>query len=138
MAETPVELLKSVPLFSHLDEKHIEQLSRSFKERVFRPGDHITEEGQGGVGFFVIESGTATITVGDEERGTYGPGAHFGEIALIDAGTRSATITAETEVRCWGLTSWEFRPLVEADAAMAWKLLEATAKMLRAAQQRDS
>jgi CRP/FNR family cyclic AMP-dependent transcriptional regulator len=138
MAETPIELLKSVPLFSHLDDKHIEQISRSFKERIFSPGDHVTEEGQGGVGFFVIESGTAKITVGDDERGTYGPGDHFGEIALIDAGTRSATITAESEVRCWGLTSWEFRPLVESDAAMAWKLLEAMAKMLRTAQQRDS
>ena len=84
----------------------------------------------------MIESGTAKITVGGEERGSYGPGGYFGEIALIDSGARSATIIADTELRCYGITSWEFRPLVESNASMAWKLLETLAKRLRAAQQR--
>jgi CRP/FNR family transcriptional regulator, cyclic AMP receptor protein len=132
----PPELIQSVPLFSDLSSKEVEQISRSFKERVFAPGDHITEEGKGGVGFFVIEEGTAKITVGGEERGSYGPGDYFGEVALIDAGARSATIIAETELRCYGITSWEFRPLVESHAGIAWKMLETLARMLRAAQDR--
>ena len=138
MAEAPVELIKSVPLFSDLSPKEIDQIAKSFKERIFSPGDQITEEGKGGVGFFVIESGTAKILVHDEVRGQYGPGDYFGEIALIDAGTRSATITAETELRCYGLTSWEFRPLVEQHASIAWKLLQTMAKMLRAAQEQQA
>jgi len=138
MAGAPVELIQSVPPFSDLERREIEQLARSFKERIFSPGDHITEEGKGGVGFFVIESGKAKILVHGEERGEYGPGDYFGEIALIDAGTRSATITAETELRCYGLTSWEFRPLVEEHASIAWKLLQAMAKMLRAAQEQHA
>ena len=136
MAGAPAELIQRVPLFSDLDPKEVEQIARSFKERVFSPGDHITEEGKGGIGFFVIESGTAKITVGSEERGSYGPGDHFGEIALIDAGARSATIIADTELRCYGITSWEFRPLVELHGTIAWKLLETMAGMLRAAQER--
>jgi CRP/FNR family cyclic AMP-dependent transcriptional regulator len=138
MNGAPAELIKSIPLFGDLEPREIEQISRSFKERVFAPGDHITEEGKGGIGFFVIESGTAKITVGGEERGSYGPGDYFGEIALIDAGARSATIIAETELRCYGLTSWEFRPLVESHASIAWKLLETMARMLRTAQERHS
>ena len=138
MAGAPAELIQSVPLFSDLDRREVEQIARSFKERIFQPGDHITEEGKGGVGFFVIESGTARILVHGDERGTYGPGDYFGEIALIDAGTRSATITADTELRCYGLTSWEFRPLVEEHASIAWKLLQAMAKMLRAAQEQHA
>lgn len=134
MAGAPPELIQQVPLFSDLGSKEIEQISRSFKERIFSPGDHITEEGKGGVGFFVIESGTAKITVGGEERGSYGPGGYFGEIALIDSGARSATIIADTELRCYGITSWEFRPLVETHGTIAWKLLETMAKMLRTAQ----
>jgi len=138
MAGAPVELIQSIPLFSDLDRKEIDQIARSFKERIFQPGDHITEEGKGGVGFFVIESGTAKIMVQGEERGGYGAGDYFGEIALIDAGTRSATITAESEMHCYGLTSWEFRPLVEQHASIAWKLLQTMAGMLRAAQEQNA
>jgi CRP/FNR family cyclic AMP-dependent transcriptional regulator len=49
---------------------------------------------------------------------------------------RTATVTAETELRAHGLTSWEFRPLVETNAPIAWKLLQALAKKLRDAEQR--
>jgi CRP-like cAMP-binding protein len=84
----------------------------------------------------VIESGEATVSRGGDERAKLGPGDYFGEVALIDEGARSATITADSDLRCYGLTSWEFRPLVESNASIAWKLLETMAKRLRAAQQR--
>ena len=100
------------------------------KERTLEPGEVIAVEGELGVGFFVIESGTARVTVGGEERRTLGPGDYFGEIALISKAPRSATVTADTPVRCWGLTSWEFRPIVQDNASVAWSLLESLAKML--------
>ena len=52
---------------------------------------------------------------------------------LIDGGPRSATVTAATDLVCHGLTFWEFRRLVEANGAIGWKLLQALAKRLRAA-----
>ncbi len=136
MAEAPIDVLQRVPLFADFDEDELKRLARSFKDRTFEAGHAVTSEGKGGAGFFVIETGEATISVRGEERGKYGPGDYFGEIALIDEGGRSATITADTELRCYGLTSWEFRPLVESNASIAWKLLETMAKRLRAAQQR--
>jgi len=126
----PIELLQQVPLFQSLDRKNLEQLSRSFRDRTFQAGTTVTTEGEHGVGFFVIESGTARVTVGGEERRTLGPGDYFGEIALISKAPRSATVTADTPVRCWGLTSWEFRPIVQDNASVAWSLLESLAKML--------
>ena len=48
---------------------------------------------------------------------------------------RSATVVATTDLVCYGLTFWEFRPLVERNGAIAWKLLQALAKRLRAAEQ---
>jgi CRP/FNR family transcriptional regulator, cyclic AMP receptor protein len=136
MAEAPIELLQRVPLFADFDRGDLVRLARSFKERTFDAGSTVAQEGKGGAGFFVIESGEATVSVRGGERGKLGPGDYFGEIALIDDGARSATITADGDLHCYGLTSWEFRPLVESNASIAWKLLETLAKRLRAAQQR--
>ena len=111
-------------------------MANTFKERIFAPGETIAAEGQRGVGFFLIASGTANVMQGGEHRTMLGPGDYFGEIALIDDGARSATVTADTELRCYGMTSWEFRPLVESNASIAWRLLQVMAKRLRAAEQR--
>jgi len=132
----PIDLLKSVPLFAELRKKDLQLLAKTFKERTFSAGESIAREGDRGIGFFVIESGTASVTQGGEQRGRLGPGDYFGEIALIDEGARSATVTADDELRCYGMTSWEFRPLVETNAAIAWHLLQTMAKRLRAAEQR--
>ena len=128
----PLELVTGVPIFASLDKKDAEQLARTFKERRFAAGDVIAAEGQRGIGFFVIESGTAKVTRGGEDRVMLGPGDYFGEIALIDDGPRTASVTADTDLKCWGLTSWEFKPLVETNAAIAWELLEGLAKRVRA------
>jgi CRP/FNR family transcriptional regulator, cyclic AMP receptor protein len=133
----PKELLKRVPLFQGLDDKHIDTLSRTFTERTFPAGAQITTEGGGGVGFFVIEDGEVAVSVAGEERRTFGPGDYFGEVALIDEGPRSATLTARTEVKCYGLTPWQFRPLVEENATIAWPLLQQMAKRLREVEQRQ-
>ncbi len=127
----PVELIRQVPLFQGLESRHLEQVARSFKERTFPAGTQVTTEGQGGVGFFVIDAGDATVTIGGDERRKLGAGDWFGEMALIDDSPRSATIVADTELRCWGLTSWEFRPLVEQNASIAWAMLQTMAKRLR-------
>jgi CRP/FNR family transcriptional regulator len=127
----PIELLEQVPLFQGLEHDHLQMVARSFKDRTFPAGSTVTTEGQGGVGFFVIEDGTATVSVGGEERRKLGSGDYFGEMALIDDSPRSATIVADTDLRCWGLTSWEFRPLVESNASIAWSMLQTMAKRLR-------
>ena len=128
MAEGAADLLKRVPLFSDLDRKELERIAASMKERTFSAGDTVTAEGSSGVGFFVIESGNAKVTVGGDERRTLGPGDYFGEVALLNESARTATITADSDLKCYGLTSWEFRPLVETQPSIAWKLLQAMSK----------
>jgi CRP/FNR family transcriptional regulator len=128
----PIDLVLGVPLFSDLSKKEAEELAKTFKERSFSAGDIIAEEGQRGIGFFVIQAGTAKVTRAGELRVMLGPGDYFGEIALIDDGPRTASVIADTELHCYGLTSWEFKPLVETNAEIAWKLLEGLAKRVRA------
>jgi CRP-like cAMP-binding protein len=74
------------------------------------------------------------VLVGGEWRATLGPGDHFGEIALIDRGSRTATIVAASELVCHGITYWDFRPLVERNGAIGWKLLQSLARMYRDAR----
>jgi len=58
----------------------------------------------------------------------------FENIALIDEGARLATITATSELSCYGVTFWDFRPLVEANGVIGWKLLQSLARMYREAR----
>src|SRR5580658_4642369 len=113
MAGAPIEALQRVPLFADLDANEIGEIARLFKERKFPAGETVIQEGSGGAAFFVIDSGEATVSVGGTERATLKTGDYFGEIALIDEGTRTATITAASDLVCFGVTFWDFRPLVE-------------------------
>jgi pyruvate,water dikinase len=130
----PADVLTKVPLFAGLSDDEVEKIASACKARQFAPGDVVIREGSGGASFYVIDSGEARVTIRDAEVATLGPGDHFGEIALIDGGQRLATVTASTDLVCHGLTYWEFRPLVQENGALAWKLLQAMARMLRTAE----
>ena len=130
----PVAVVERVPLFANMNADHVERIAALFKERRFGAGETITMEGAGAAAFFVIDAGEACVSIGGRQRATLGAGDYFGEIALIDEGARTATVTASTDLVCYGLTYWEFRPLVQNDAAMAWNLLQTLAKRLRTAQ----
>ncbi len=138
MDDNRIELLANVPLFAGLDRRDLRDIASSMKERRFRAGHTLAEEGQSGIGFFVIEDGEARVEVGGQSVAKLGSGDYFGEIALIAETPRTATVVAETEIRTLGLTSWEFRPIVETNASIAWKLLEALAKKFHQAEQRAS
>ena len=135
MAQPSTQIIAAVPLFSGLEPRELERVADAFKERRYKAGDTVASEGESGAGFFVIAEGTAKVTVGGEERGELGPGDYFGEIALIDEGSRMATVTAESDLACYGLTLWDFRPLVRANGKIGWKLLQSLAKKLRDAHQ---
>lgn len=128
----PVAALQRVQLFADMDRRQVEQIARLLKEHPFAKGETVILEGSGGAAFFLIDSGQAKVSIKGVEVATLGPADYFGEVALIDGGPRSATVTAATDLVCYGLTFWEFRPLVERNGAIGWKLLQALAKRLRA------
>ena len=136
MAKPTPALLRNVSLFADLDERDLETLADEFNERTFAAGNKIALEGEGGLMFFVVESGELSVEVHGEPVASIGPGASFGEIALIDRRPRTATVVAVTDVKAYGLPVFVFRPFVEARPGVAWKLLEAMADRLAVAESR--
>jgi CRP-like cAMP-binding protein len=131
VARASSDVLKKVPLFAGLDDRELGQIAATMRERRFSTGDTVTQEGAGGAGFFIVEEGEADVSVEGAQRGTIGAGDYFGEIALLTGSDRTATITAKSDMVCWGMTPWDFRPLVESNSAIAWKLLTAMAEKLK-------
>ena len=131
VATPSIDVLERVPLFAGLERKELESIAASMRERTFPAGETVTQEGAGGAGFFVVENGEAEVTVHREPRGSIGPGDYFGEIALLTGSDRTATIVAKSDLHCYGMTPWDFRPLVESNPGIAWKLLQSMAEKLR-------
>jgi CRP-like cAMP-binding protein len=125
------DAIAKVPLFSGLSSKDRKSLASTMRERTFPAGAVITEAGKEGIGFFIIASGTATVSVAGQVRRQLGQGDYFGEIALIDEGTRTAEVRADTDLHCLGLTSWEFRPFVRDRPELAWPLMESLVRRIR-------
>lgn len=131
MAGVDIETLRAVPLFAGCNDEELERIGSVFKQRRFPRGETVIKQGSGAAAFFVIDSGEATVLVDGREQRTMGPGEHFGEMALIDAGTRTATVLAATDLVCSGVTFWDFQPLVEENGVIGWKLLRSLIEIYR-------
>ena len=119
-----------------LSKKELTRLANNAHERTFPAGTVITEQDETGVTFGVIMEGQAVVSVHGQTVRTLGPGDYFGEMALIDHSYRSATITAETDLRCLLFTAWVFRPFAMEHPGTAWALLEMMVQRVREAEAR--
>jgi len=125
---SPTNVLGKVEFFQGLSQRDLREIASSMKEYSFSAGREIATEGKSGVGFFVIAAGTAAVSIKGRRVRKLGPGEYFGEVALLTDLPRTATVTAETDLTCWGMTSWAFRPLVESNGKLGWKLLQGLAE----------
>lgn len=132
--EPEVELLAGVPLFSALGRDELQALGSVARPVHHAEGDVIVEEGSLGGRFFVIQSGTADVLRDGSVAASLGPGAYFGELAVLDGERRSATVVATSPLRTWSIADFNFRPLLKQSPELAIRLLEALAKRLRAAE----
>jgi CRP/FNR family cyclic AMP-dependent transcriptional regulator len=123
--------LEQVPLLAELSKRDRGRLVHEMKERTFPAGKRVVVEGKGGVGFFIIVEGRAAVTIGGEVVHMLGPGDHFGELALLDNDVRTATVVADTELRCLTVNAWSFKPFVQNHPTIAWALLQTLARRAR-------
>jgi CRP-like cAMP-binding protein len=108
MARPSAETIAKIPLFEDLEPRELARIADSFKERRYGAGETIASEGKSGAGFFVIGEGTASVTVGGDQRATLGPGDYFGEIALLRDVPRTAEVVATTDGLLYVLAREDF------------------------------
>jgi len=127
-----LETLAAVPLLDAVPLEELRRLAFEVRESVFPAGTVVVREGDAdGVGFFVVVDGEGTVNVGGREVGAVGAGDHFGALASIDGGPRTATVRATTDLHCLILTDATFHELVHAHPRVAWKLLVYLAALVR-------
>ena len=133
MAKDPrVDRLRKVPLFEACNDKQLEFIATRVDEVDVPAGKTLTEQGRSGGEFFVILSGQAGVKRGGTSVASLGPGDYFGEIALLDNGERTATVTAASPMRLLVLSPGQFQDVLYQDPAIAISLLHTVVRRLRA------
>jgi len=127
-----IEMLAQRPLFAGLSRKELKSVAVLGVTVEIAANEVLTKEGAIGQEAFLIVSGNAHCTVGDQvEVANLGPGDLFGEMSLLDGTRRSATVIADTDMTVTVFERREFVRLVETSPVVAMKLLAAMAARLR-------
>ena len=127
-----IALLKSTPIFAHTSEKSLESMIKSAVIKTVSSGDKVVQEGQGGVGFYLILDGKAEVIKEGEKLAELETGNFFGELGVIDGLPRTADVIAVTETKCWILSQWAMKSVIENHPEVALSMLEELARRLRA------
>lgn len=125
--------LSGIWLFSACSGRELRLVRRALEEVTVPAGRVLVKEGDVGREFFFIVEGLATVRRGSRKIATLGPGDWFGELALLDRGPRSATVSSDSEMHLLVLGQREFNGVIEAVPTLAHKLLSALARRLREA-----
>jgi CRP-like cAMP-binding protein len=128
--------LHSVKLFHGMPEGDLNKVARQMREVRHVKGEQIALQGREGVGFMVILDGEAEVSIPDGGRRVLGPGDHFGEMALLDQGGRSATVTATTDLVLAAIAEWNFKPFLLEHPEVAYRMLQTLSRRLREAEAR--
>jgi CRP/FNR family cyclic AMP-dependent transcriptional regulator len=132
------DFLASIPLFSGLQRDEIQKFADLTRERSYPKGSVILFQDDPGDSLFVLRAGRVKVVlIGEDGRevilGVLEPGAHFGELALIDDQPRSAHVIAMEDAQLLILRREDFRRRVEANPSVAWALLSELSRRLRRA-----
>ena len=128
------ELLEDVKLFSRCTTRQRRTIARHAQIADLPAGVDLVKEGESGDALFVILEGNAVVQRGGEELNRVGPGAYFGELAILDGEPRSATVVAETDVKVAVIGIRMFRTLLREFSDLAEQMLIALAGELREAR----
>jgi len=128
-------MLERVPIFASLNDRQLRRVSQDAVERKYSDGAAIVQQGEKGIGFFLILDGRVEVRRKDRVLATLGPGHFFGEMALFSDAPRSADVVATAPTTCLVLSRWEFWGFASSQPKMLRGMLEELARRLGASNQ---
>ncbi|MFH1983729.1 MAG: cyclic nucleotide-binding domain-containing protein [Pseudomonadota bacterium] len=131
---TKHDLLKKVPLFSKLSKSNLEDIAKSSDEVSFPVGTVLAREGETGHEFVFVLDGEARVESGGAVINRLGPGSFFGEIALLDGKSRTASVIADTDMALLVVQSQYFTQVLEKAPKLQMEIISALCRYLREAQ----
>lgn len=129
--QTYLNHLGSVSLFAACSKKELQAVARASDEVDLPAGRTLCEQGSIGREAFVIVEGTAEVRRNKRKVATFGPGDCVGELALLDHGPRTATVTAATDLKVLVIGAREFAAIIDEVPPIAHKLLKSLAARIR-------
>lgn len=126
-----LEQLRSLRLFNACSTKELEQIARLTDEVSVEAGHRIVSEGDSAREAFVIVDGTASVTLGGSTVAELGPGQHFGELALLDGGPRTASVVATTAMTLLVIHRPAFMGLLDEQPGLARRIMATMAAIIR-------
>ena len=135
--DAKLDRLSQVPMFSACSRKELDHVAKAADEVTVKAGDKIIREGETGHEFYVLIDGKATVSRGDHEVATLGPGDYFGELALLDGQKRDSTVVANDTSELLVIGVREFVSLLEDVPGLTRKLLGGMARRLHELDSRN-
>lgn len=134
------DVLAQVPLFNDLSTREVQMLAANCREREYPASARLLQQGETGVGLFILTAGKVRVTQqgndgSTRDLGTFDPGAVLGELSLLDDLPRTATATALEPTRALVIPVWDFRATLRESPEIAIKLLGVLSRRLRNQEQ---
>jgi CRP-like cAMP-binding protein len=128
-----IDTLASFSLFSDLSRAQLDAVTHTMEEDSFVEGQRILRQGFSGTGFYLILDGEAAVRIDGVERARLARGDFFGEISILLDEPPSGDVVALGPLHCLVLSGEELTGLLTSIPAVAFRMLQAEARRLRAA-----
>jgi CRP/FNR family transcriptional regulator len=143
MGEESLELLQRVPLFAELSDSELDRVASVAIPRSFPKGVRVFHEGDSSDACYIVRRGDLRVTREHSDGraialATLGPGDIFGELAMLDGGSRSASVETLTETELLALPATDVRRVIATHGDIAAKLIVAITRRLRETNERVS
>jgi CRP/FNR family transcriptional regulator, cyclic AMP receptor protein len=131
--EDVIPTLQRMPLFRGLSDEELRDVANRLDDAIFLADHGVLTEGMQGPEFFIILDGQASVLIDGERVATLGPADFFGEVAALDGGPRTATVKADTQLRCLTLPIGGLRQFLLDHPVVAVNLVPEIARRFRSA-----